>query len=136
LGDRDEQRPSAFTNTCIGVEGLVKDAVVTAFSATEWDGPITINVSALVVYRAPGGTAFAQALEATGSVVTKEGKPVGTELTGKHLQVRIGYAGSSVWQDCHVRQQVDRSKPVRDRIDGLTYERPSMEKRGGFGPAF
>jgi hypothetical protein len=83
LGDRDGHSIVSFAYACVGVEGLVKDAVVTAFSATEWDGSKTTNVSALVVYRAPGGTAIAQTLEGNGSVITKDGKPVGTEITGK-----------------------------------------------------
>ena len=83
LGDRDGHSIVNFAYSCVGVEGLLKDAVVTAFSAAEWDGPKTTTVTALVVYRAPGGTAIGQVLEGTGSVVMKDSKPVGTEFTGK-----------------------------------------------------
>ena len=55
LGDRNGHSIVNFGYSCVGVEGLLKDAVVTAFSASEWDGPKTTTVTALAVHRAPGG---------------------------------------------------------------------------------
>ena len=57
----------------------MKGAVASAFSAAEWDGP----KAAMGVHRLAGGLAYAQLNEGTSSVVTKDGKPVGTQSSGK-----------------------------------------------------
>ncbi|MBR0848534.1 hypothetical protein JQ543_12350 [Bradyrhizobium diazoefficiens] len=85
LGDRNGHSLLNYPYSCVGVEGLLKDAVVTAFSAAEWDGPKTTSIAALGVHRAPGGAAIAQVLEGTQSIIMKDGKPVGTEGSGKTL---------------------------------------------------
>ena len=83
VGDRNGHSILTYSYSCVGVEGVLKDAVVTAFAAAEWDGPKTTTAAALGVHRVPGGAAIAQVLEGTGSVILKEGKPVGTEMSGK-----------------------------------------------------
>jgi hypothetical protein len=83
LGDRNGHNMVNYGYSCVGVEGLLKDAVVTAFSAAEWDGPKIITVTAMGVHRAPGGIAVGQVLEGIGSAIMKDGKPVGTEASGK-----------------------------------------------------
>jgi hypothetical protein len=83
LGDRNGHSILSYSYSCVGVDGVLKDAVVTAFTVVEWDGPKTSTATALGVHRAPGGAAIAQVLEGAGSVIMKDGKPVGTELSGK-----------------------------------------------------
>jgi hypothetical protein len=61
----------------------MKGAVASAYSAAEWDGPKATNLSAIGVHRVAGGLAYAQLIEGTSSVVTKDGKPVGSESSGK-----------------------------------------------------
>ena len=62
---------------------LLKDAVATAVSVSEWDGPKGTYLATLGLHRAPGGFAVAQLLEGTGSVVMKDGKPAGSQASGK-----------------------------------------------------
>ena len=85
LGDRNGHSILNYSYSCVGVEGLLKDAVVSAFSVAEWDGPKTTSLAALGVHRAPGGAAIGQVLEGNQSIVMKDGKPVGTEGSGKTL---------------------------------------------------
>jgi hypothetical protein len=85
LGDRNGHSLVNYSYSCVGVEGLLKDAVVTAFSAAEWDGPKTTIIAAMGVHRAPGGAAIGEVLEGTQSIIMKDGKPVGTEGSGKTL---------------------------------------------------
>jgi hypothetical protein len=61
----------------------LKEAVVTAVSVSEWDGPKGTYLASLGLHRAPGGFAVGQLLEGSGSVVVKDGKPVGSEASGK-----------------------------------------------------
>ena len=70
-----------LTCSCIGVERLLNEAVVTAFSAVEWT--VLTQQSPLHWVFAPGGAAIGQLLEGTGCATMKEGKPVGNEFSGK-----------------------------------------------------
>jgi hypothetical protein len=73
----------SFEYSCQGVDGLLKEAVSTAVSVSEWDGPKGTFLASLGLHRAPGGFAVGQLLEGTGSLVIKDGKPVGSESSGK-----------------------------------------------------
>jgi hypothetical protein len=83
IGDRDGHVLLSFEYSCLGVDGLLKEAVSTAVSVSEWDGPKGTYLASLGLHRAPGGFAVGQLLEGTGSVVMKDGKPVGAEASGK-----------------------------------------------------
>ena len=83
IGDRDGHVLLSFEYSCQGVDGLLKEAVSTAVSVSEWDGPKGTYLSSLGLHRAPGGFAVGQLLEGTASLVMKDGKPIGAESTGK-----------------------------------------------------
>jgi hypothetical protein len=83
IGDRDGHVLLSFEYSCLGVDGLLKKAVSTAVSVSEWDGPKGTYLASLGLHRAPGGFAVGQLLEGTASLVMKDGKPIGAESTGK-----------------------------------------------------
>jgi hypothetical protein len=83
IGDRPGHSLLSFQYTCLGVDGLLKGAVYTASSVSEWDGPQGTYLLGSGIHRAPGGFAITQLVEGTGSVVMKDGKPVGVESAGK-----------------------------------------------------
>jgi len=83
IGDRDGHVLLSFEYSCQGVDGLLKEAVSTAVSVSEWDGPKGTYLASLGLHRAPGGFAVGQLLEGTASLVMKDGKPIGAESTGK-----------------------------------------------------
>jgi hypothetical protein len=68
--------------SCFGVEGLLKGDVHTASSASEWEDQKGTFLRGGGTHRAPGGLAVTQITEGTGSVVMKDGKPVGTVSSG------------------------------------------------------
>ena len=83
IGVRDGHVLLSFVYSCQGVDGLLKEAVSTAVSVSEWDGPKGTYLASLGLHRAPGGFAVGQLLEGTASLVMKDGKPIGAESTGK-----------------------------------------------------
>jgi hypothetical protein len=83
VGDREGHNLVSFQYSCFAVDGLMKGAVSTAVSVTEWEGPKGRNLSSVGVHRMAGGLASAQLIEGTSSVVMKDGKPVGSESSGK-----------------------------------------------------
>jgi hypothetical protein len=83
IGDRDGHVMLSFEYSCQGVDGLLKEAVVTAVSVSEWDGPKGTCLASLGLHRAPGGFAVGQLLECSASLVMKDGKPIGAESSGK-----------------------------------------------------
>ncbi len=83
VGDREGHNLVSFQYSCFGVDGLMKGAVATSVSVTEWDGPKGKNLSSVGVHRLPGGLASAQLIEGTSSVVMRDGKPAGSESSGK-----------------------------------------------------
>ncbi|WFU79247.1 hypothetical protein QA645_32775 [Bradyrhizobium sp. CIAT3101] len=74
---------SIFKYTCRGVDGLLKEAVVTAVSANEWDGQKGTCLAPLDVHHTADGFAVGQILEGAGSPVMKDGKLVGVDASGK-----------------------------------------------------
>lgn len=85
VGDREGHRLMSFRYSCIGVDGLLKGATYTATAITEWDGPRGKFLFGGGIHRAAAGFAVTQVTEAAGSVVMKDGKPVGTETSGKAM---------------------------------------------------
>ena len=85
IGDRDGHRLASAQYSCLGVEGLLKGAMYTSSSASEWDGSQAKYVAGGGIMRAPGGLVVIQLNEGVGSVVMKDGKPAGSEASGKSL---------------------------------------------------
>lgn len=83
IGDRDGHDIVSFEYTCRGLDGLLKDAGVTAISVSEWDGQKGTYLASLGLHRAPGGFAVGQLIEGTNSIVMKDGKTIGLEASGK-----------------------------------------------------
>jgi hypothetical protein len=55
IADRDGHRLTSLQYSCFGVEGLLKGAVYTGSSISEWDGPQGTYLSAGGIVRASGG---------------------------------------------------------------------------------
>ncbi len=85
IGGRTGHGLASVQYSCFGVDGLLKGAVYTGSNISEWDGPLGTFLSAGGIYRAPGGLAVTQLMEGTGSVIMKDGKPVGAETSGKTI---------------------------------------------------
>lgn len=85
IGDHDGHRISSVQYACVGVDGLLKGALYTGSSTSEWDGPKGQYMNGIGVVRAPNGIVVTQVTEGTGSVVMKDGKPIGSEASGKAL---------------------------------------------------
>lgn len=83
IGDKDGHRLASVQYSCFGVEGLLKGAVYTGSSISEWDGSQGTYLSAGGIHRASGGFAVSQLTEGKGSVVMKDGKPAGNDVSGK-----------------------------------------------------
>lgn len=83
IGDRNGHGLVSLQFSCFGVDGLLKGAVYTASNISEWDGPQGTFLFAGGIHRAPGGLAVTQLMEGTESVIMKDGKPAGTESSGK-----------------------------------------------------
>jgi hypothetical protein len=63
VGDRDGRLLRSLQFSCLGVQGLLKDAVYTGASISEWDGPKGTYLSAGGIVRTPGGLAVTQLIE-------------------------------------------------------------------------
>jgi len=85
VGDRAGHGLLNYQFSCVGVEGLLKGAVYSATHISEWDGPQGTFLMAGGVHRIAGGFAVTQMAEGTGSVVMKDGKPVGTTASGRAI---------------------------------------------------
>ena len=85
IGDRAGHGLVNYQFSCVGVEGLLKGAVYSATHISEWDGPQGTFLMAGGVHRVAGGLAVTQMAEGSGSLVMKDGKPVGTTSSGKAI---------------------------------------------------
>jgi hypothetical protein len=83
IGDRDGHRLVSGQYSCFGVEGLLKGALYTAATTSEWDGSQGTYFVGGGIFRTPGGIAVTQLIQGQGSPVMKDGKPVGNEVSGK-----------------------------------------------------
>jgi len=85
IGDRDGHNLVSIQYSCFGVDGLLKGAVYTGNTVSEWDGPKGMYLLSSGTVRSPGALAVTQLLEGTASVVMKDGQPVGAEASGKAI---------------------------------------------------
>jgi hypothetical protein len=85
VGDKDGHRLVTAQYSCFGVGGLLKDAVYSGSSTSEWDGPKGTYLSGGGIMRAAGGLAVTQITEGVGSAIMKDGKPAGNAASGKTL---------------------------------------------------
>lgn len=83
ISDRDGHRLVSAQYSCLGVEGLLKGAVYTSSSASEWDGTQGKYFAGGGIMRVPGGVAVIQLNEGVGTAVMKDGKPAGSDASGK-----------------------------------------------------
>jgi hypothetical protein len=82
IGDRDGHRLVSGQYSCFGVEGLLKGALYTSATTSEWDGSQGTYFTGGGTFRVPGGLAVTQLNQGQGSAVMKDGTPVGTEVSG------------------------------------------------------
>ena len=85
VGDRNGHGIMTLQYSCFAVDGLMKGAVYTGSTITEWDGPKGTYLFGGGAHRVPGGHGVSQATEGTGAVIMKDGKPVGFETSGKGI---------------------------------------------------
>jgi len=85
IGDKDGHGLATVQYSCFGVEGMLKGALYSGSSTSEWDGPQGTYLSGGGIVRAAGGLAVTQLTEGVGSAVMKDGKPAGREASGKGL---------------------------------------------------
>jgi hypothetical protein len=83
IGDRTGHSFQSIQYSCVGVDGLLKGAVLSGNAMVEWDGPKSTFLAASTAHRAAGGLAVGQLLEGNGSIVMKDGKPIGQDASGK-----------------------------------------------------
>ena len=83
IGDRNGHFLASVQYSCFGEEGPLKGDVHTASSASKWDNNQGTFLIGGGIHRVLGGLAVSQITEGTGSIVMKDGKPVGTDSSGK-----------------------------------------------------
>ena len=82
IGDRAGHNLQSIQYSCIGVEGLLKGAVLTGNAMVEWDGAKSFFLAASTTHRAANGLAVGQLLEGSGSLAMENGKPLGQNASG------------------------------------------------------
>jgi hypothetical protein len=70
-------------SSCLGVDGLMKGALYSGLSTSEWDGSQGKYYTGGGTVRAVGGLAVTLLTEGVGSAIMKDGKPAGNEASGK-----------------------------------------------------
>jgi hypothetical protein len=85
IGDRSGHGLVSYQFSCLGMDGLLKEAVYSAIHVSEWDGPQGTFLLAGGIHRSAGGFAVTQMLEGTGSVVVKDGKRISSTSSGKAI---------------------------------------------------
>ncbi|WP_027525686.1 hypothetical protein [Bradyrhizobium sp. Ec3.3] len=83
VGDRNEHDIVSFQYTCRGVDGLIKDAIVTAISVVECDNDKGTYLASFGLHRSPAGFAAEQLLDGVGYIVIEGDRAVGVESYGK-----------------------------------------------------
>ncbi|TWA96192.1 hypothetical protein [Bradyrhizobium stylosanthis] len=82
LGDRAGHGVANYQYSCIGVDGLLKGAVLSATNISEWDGPQGKFLLGGGVHRTADGAAVSRLQEGTSSMTIKDGKPVASTGSG------------------------------------------------------
>jgi hypothetical protein len=85
IGDKDEHRLTTVQYSCLGVDGVLKDALYSGTATSEWKGSQATYLTGGGIIRVPGGLAVTLLTEGVGSAITKDGKPAGSEASGKGL---------------------------------------------------
>jgi hypothetical protein len=85
IGDKDGHRLTTVQYSCVGVDGLLKDALYSGSSTSEWNGSQATYFTGGGTIRAPGGLAVTLLTEGVGSAIMKDGKHAGSEASGKGL---------------------------------------------------
>src|SRR5260370_13591864 len=85
IGDKDGHLLRSVQYSCLGVEGLLKGALYSGSSTSQWDGPQGTYLSGGGIIRGAGGLAVTPLTEGTGSTIMKDGKPAGIEASGTGL---------------------------------------------------
>ncbi|MGY8666929.1 hypothetical protein Q3C01_31870 [Bradyrhizobium sp. UFLA05-109] len=83
VGDRNEHDIVSFQYTCRGVDGLFKDAIVTAISVVECDNEEGTYLASFGLHRSPVGFAAEQLLDGIGYIVMDGDTAVSVEAYGK-----------------------------------------------------
>ena len=83
IGDRGGHGLASTQFSCFGTDGVLKGAVYSAINVAEWDGPKGTFLLAGGTHRSAGGFAVTQMLEGAAAMIMKDGKPAGTESSGK-----------------------------------------------------
>lgn len=83
IGDRDGHRIVTVQFSCLGVDGLMKGALYSGLSTSEWDGSQGKYYTGGGTVRTVGGLAVTLLTEGVGTAIMKDGKPAGTEASGK-----------------------------------------------------
>ena len=85
IGDKDGHRLTTVQYFCLGVDGLLKDALYSGTATSEWNGSQATYFTGGGTIRVPGGLAVTLLTEGVGSAIMKDGKPAGSEASGKGL---------------------------------------------------
>ncbi|MGL3104286.1 hypothetical protein [Bradyrhizobium sp. BR 1432] len=83
VGDRNEHDVVSFQYTCTGVDGVFKEAVVTAIAVVELENEEGNLLASFGLHRSPHGFAAEQLLEGVGNIVLEDDNAVGVEAYGK-----------------------------------------------------
>ncbi|MCP3463371.1 hypothetical protein [Bradyrhizobium sp. CCGUVB23] len=83
IGDRPDHNLSLLQYSCAGVDGLLKGALYSGSNTIEWDGPKGRIIVGGGVHRIPGGRVVTELTEGAAAIITKDGKFVGNEASGK-----------------------------------------------------
>ena len=82
IGDRPGHGLTSYQYSCVGVEGFLKGAVLSATNISEWEGPQGKFLLGGGVHRTAGGFAVSRMQEGTNSITIQDGKPVGSTGSG------------------------------------------------------
>ncbi len=104
---------SSLQYSCVGVDGVLKGAVVTAVSSSEWDGPKGTYIASMGIHRAPGGFAIGQLT--WHGVCYHEGWQAGRHRSfwKDTLQVRIWHVGITLRKNGEILHETDWAQSVR-----------------------
>src|SRR3981081_3405937 len=75
IGDKDGHGLATVQYSCFGVEGMLKGALYSGSSTSEWDGPQGTYLSGGGIVRAAGGLAVTHLTEGVGAAGLTDGKP-------------------------------------------------------------
>lgn len=83
IGDRPDHVLVNFSFACVGVSGVLKGAVYTGNTVSEWEGDKGKYLYVTGIHRAPGSLAVTLIDNGSGMLEMKDGKLAGSSSTGK-----------------------------------------------------